>query len=287
MIKKQDDQEAERTGNVKNVESIELPPKLLSAETRGVILVGDYGSGKTEIAVNLALNLARSLDPNEKDRQVEEDRQDKKDRKVAIADLDLVNPYFRCREAIEPLEQAGVRVVVPQGGHRFADLPILLPQVKGLLQSDDEVAVLDVGGDEVGSRVLAGLAPAFRLDVHELWFVINANRPFNDTPEGCLRTIQRIERVCSLRVSGLVSNTHLMQETTAQMVMQGAAMSEVVSKMLALPLRAVAVMAQISDQVSVDHPVLRMRRLMVPPWLRRDVMSNKRTGPDMFRLHSA
>ena len=88
----------------------------------GIILVGDYGSGKTEVAVNLALALAREPDG----------------RRVAIADLDLVNPYFRCREASEPLERAGIQVVMPRGGHQFADLPILLPGVKGLLQ-DSEV----------------------------------------------------------------------------------------------------------------------------------------------------
>ena len=93
----------------------------LSAATRAVILVGDYGSGKTEIAVNLALQLAAT-----------------QAYPIAIADLDLVNPYFRCREAVEPLERVGIRVVIPQGGHRFADLPILLPQVKGLLQNAHE-----------------------------------------------------------------------------------------------------------------------------------------------------
>ena len=241
----------------------------LSAATRCVILVGDYGSGKTEIAVNLALHLAAEGD-----------------RSLAIADLDLVNPYFRCREAVEPLEQAGVRVVIPQGGHRFADLPILLPQVKGLLQSDEHLAVLDVGGDEVGSRVLAGLAAAFRPEAHELWFVVNAKRPFNDTPQGCVATIHRIEGACGLRVSGLVPNTHLMQETTVEMVAEGVVLAETVASMLAVPVRMVAAMGTVADQLAVRHPVLRMRRLMVPPWLRRDSVQLGRTGPDAFRLRS-
>ena len=252
------------------METIELP-----AATRCAILVGDYGSGKTEIAVNLALCL------------VEEGRVAHVGGRVAIADLDLVNPYFRCREVAEPLVQAGIRVVIPQGGHRFADLPILLPQVKGLLQDDDHVAILDVGGDEVGSRVLAGLAPTFRPEVHELWFVVNANRPFNDTPEGCVETIRRIERASNLRVSGLVSNTHLMQETTAEMVVLGAALTETVAGMLDVPVRAVAIMASLVDHVLVSHPVLRMRRLMVPPWLRRPSTPHQHQRPDMFRLHSA
>ncbi len=242
----------------------------LTTATRCVILVGDYGSGKTEIAVNLALHLVESV-PG---------------RRIAIADLDLVNPYFRCREAVEPLEQKGVHVVIPEGGHRFADLPILLPQVKGLLQDDGRLSVLDVGGDEVGSRVLAGLSSAFRPGVHELWFVVNGNRPFNDTPEGCVRTVQRIERASGLRVSGLVPNTHLMNETTVEMVSEGVVLAERVAELLSVPVAMVAAMDSVADRLVVSHPVLRMRRLMVPPWLRREAAPLGETGPDAFRLRS-
>jgi len=239
----------------------------LTAAARCVILVGDYGSGKTEIAVNLALHLLAHA----------------QGRSVALADLDLVNPYFRCREALEPLEEAGVHVVVPLGGHRFADLPILLPQVKGLLQDNERWAVLDVGGDEVGSRVLAGISGAFRPEAHELWFVVNANRPFNDTPEGCVKTIRRIEAAAGIRVSGLVPNTHLMNETTVQMVTEGVVLAERVAELISVPVRLVAAMESVADELTVDHPVLRLKRLMVPPWLRRSAVE---LGPDAFRLRS-
>jgi hypothetical protein len=239
----------------------------LPTTARSIILVGDYGSGKTEIAVNLALLLATHAGA----------------RRVAIADLDLVNPYFRCREAIEPLERAGLRVVVPEGGHRFADLPILMPQVKGLLQDTASWSILDVGGDEAGSRVLANLASAFAPSVHELWFVVNANRPFNDTPDGCVRTVRRIEASTHLRVTGLVPNTHLMEETTTKMVMDGVALANDVAALLAVPVRLVAAMESVVASIDDDAfpvPLLRMRRIMVPPWVRRD---EPRTGPDAFR----
>ena len=239
----------------------------LPTTARSIILVGDYGSGKTEIAVNLALHLAAHA----------------QGRHVSIADLDLVNPYFRCREAAEPLERAGLRVVIPQGGHQFADLPILMPQVKGLLQDPTGWSVLDVGGDEAGSRVLINMAPAFDPAVHELWFVVNANRPFNDTPEGCVRTIRRIETSTKLRVSGLVPNTHLMEETTTKMVMDGAALAHEIEGLLDVPVRMVAAMESVVASVADDAfsvPLLRMRRMMVPPWLRRD---EPRAGPDAFR----
>jgi hypothetical protein len=221
-----------------------------------LVLVGDYGSGKTEVAVNLSLRLVAELPQ----------------RSLAIADLDLVNPYFRCREAHEPLEQAGIRVVMPGDGHQFADLPILLPQVKGLLQDPNVLGVLDVGGDEVGSRVLAGLAPHFDPARHAFWFVVNGRRPFCDTVEGCLAALRRIERASGWKVNGLVSNTHLMEETTPELVEEGLELARAVGAELAVPVAFVAVMNEVADQLDVERlgcPLLRMRRIMVPPWLRR------------------
>lgn len=225
-----------------------------------IILVGDYGSGKTEVAVNLALSLVRSAELV------------KDERSVAIADLDLVNPYFRCREAFEPLEQAGIRVVMPQGGHQFADLPILLPQVKGLLQDEKTVSVVDVGGDEVGSRVLAGLSPAFAPQRHHFLFVINGSRPFNDTPERCLTTIRRVEAAARIQVTGLVSNTHMIDETTPAMVLQGIQLAEAVAAGLGVEVTLVAAMEDVVAELQCDaipYPMLTMGRLMVPPWRRR------------------
>lgn len=237
----------------------------LSFLPRCVIIVGDYGSGKTEIAVNLALHLASFRNTIA---ELEH---------VTIADLDLVNPYFRCREAMELMEHDGIEVVVPPGGHRFADLPILLPQIKGLLQDDrpGRVSVLDVGGDEVGSRVLAGINQSFDPKTHGFWFVVNANRPFNDTVQGCVRAIRRIEGASGLRVTGLVSNTHMMADTTLEMVQQGIELSEQISELLGIPIILIGAMDGLAEQLSTSHPVLTMRRWMAPPWLRRgDVQLN-------------
>jgi hypothetical protein len=238
---------------------------------RSILLVGDYGSGKTEVAVNLSLGL------------VDQSR----NKKLAIADLDLINPYFRCREVREPLERQGIRVVMPGDGHQFADLPILLPEVKGLLQDEETLAVLDVGGDEVGSRVLAGLAPYVPVESTAFWFVLNGNRPFNDTVEGCLKTLRRIEGASGLRVTGVVSNTHLMDETTAQMVVDGQGLAEEVAAARGVPVVLIAAMESVAQKISpgaLHHPLLAMRRLMVPPWLRRE---DQGSGPARFRLGPA
>ena len=234
-----------------------------------VLMVGDYGSGKTEVSVNLVSHLARQQDPG---------------RNVAIADLDLVNPYFRSREAAEPLTELGIRVVIPPGAQRFADLPILLPEVKGLLERRDLLSVLDVGGDDVGSRVLASLVDAFDPSRHALWFVVNANRPFSDTVDGCVRAVRRIEGSSKLRVTGLVSNTHLMDQTTPEMVREGNELTIRVAQRLEIPIAFVAVMDTIAKQLDTDAlgaPVLVMQRLMVPPWLEP---RGTKAGPELFRI---
>ncbi len=234
-----------------------------------VLLVGDYGSGKTEIAVNLAFHLAA-----------------RSSRKIAIADLDLVNPYFRCREALEPMQAAGIRVVVPPGGQRFADLPILLPEVRGLLQDTSTFSILDVGGDEVGARVLAALAPSVDPSRHAFWFVLNTRRPFNEDASGCLKTIRRIEKAANLQVTGIVPNTHLMDETTPEMVIEGASIACQTAAELGVRVQFVAVMNTIAQKLApgaLEAPVLTMNRIMVPPWVRRDI---PKTGPGFLRTRA-
>ena len=86
-----------------------------------VIIVGNYGSGKTEVSINLAVNQKRAgVD-------------------VKIADLDLVNPYFRTREARKPLLKLGIEVVVPEEKYLQADLPILSPVVAGLIRQPGDL----------------------------------------------------------------------------------------------------------------------------------------------------
>jgi hypothetical protein len=252
---------------------------LAKSSVRSILLVGDYGSGKSEVAVNLALRLAAEMaesgDP----------------RRAAIADLDLVNPYFRCREARAPLEEAGIRVVMPGDGHQFADLPILLPQVKGLLQDEQTRSILDVGGDEVGARVLASLASFVVPSRTDFWFVLNRSRPFNDTLEGCERTISRVEAAAGMRVTGLVSNTHLMDETTSEMVLEGLRLAEEVAAARGVPVVLVTAMEPIAEKLPrelIAHPLLPLRRLLVPPWLRPERPSH--TTPvtrDPFRARGS
>jgi hypothetical protein len=218
---------------------------------RVVIITGNYGSGKTEVAVNWTLHLARSGVGS-----------------VSIADLDVVNPYFRCREASELLGSFGVRVIVPQGEHFHSELPIVLPEIKGLLQRDDGVAVLDVGGDDVGARVLRSFSGFFR--AHEMLQVVNAFRPFTDTVAGCLRIQDEIQESSGLRMTGIIANAHLMDETNADTILRGAELAAEVAERRGLRLRFVTALRPLADEVArrSGFPVLPLDRWMLPPWKR-------------------
>jgi len=232
---------------------------VVDADDRLIMVVGNYGSGKTEVAVNLALRLADQ------------------GRTVQIADLDLVNPYFRSREARRLMEAHGIRVVVPPGALADADLPIVLPEIQGMLAprdpADPGVTIFDVGGDDVGARALSAFRPVIREGTYELWQVLNARRPFTSTVEGCLAMQRSIESASRLTVTGLLANTHLIEDTTVEVVLEGWRLARDVASACGKPVRCVAVMDELADEprlAAIDVPLLRMRRRMLPPWLRSD-----------------
>jgi len=231
---------------------------------RVAIVTGNYGSGKTEVSVNWVLHLARIGVPG-----------------LTIADLDIVNPYFRCREASELMTSAGVRVIAPPGEQVHAELPILLPEIKGTLQRADGTALLDVGGDDVGARVLASFAGFF--GAHEMLQVVNAYRPFTDTLEGACRIAEEIEASSRLKMTGLISNAHLQDETTVDGILRGADLARRVGAARGLPLRFVTAPRALAAEVAarLPEPVLPIDRIMLPPWKRTSTTTAR--GQDRWR----
>lgn len=233
--------------------SSRLPPEIVVDGRRLLAIVGGYGSGKTEVSVNLALGLAAA------------------GATVQIADLDLVNPYFRCREARVLMAAAGIRVVVPPGSQAWADLPIVLPEIGGMLHPPEGTwSLFDVGGDDVGARALSAFRPQIREGEYDLLQVINSRRPFSDSVNACAVMRAAIEGASRLTVTGLIVNSHLCDETDADVVREGWELARDVSKAFDVPIRAVAVLDELADHedlLPIEAPILRMRRYMVPPWI--------------------
>lgn len=213
------------------------------------IITGHYGSGKTEYAVNLALHLAQERE------------------NVALADLDIVNPYFRSYEQAKRLEDAGIRVIVTSCGG-IADIPAINPEVMSVFQQEKWTGVLDIGGDPIGARVLARFAPQLKTSEFDLLFVLNANRPETKDVESALQYMQGIEAECRQKVTGIVNNTHLCGETTAEEILKGARLAQELSERTSLPVIHHAVQRKFVEQVQdkLSEPVLPMNIYMKKPW---------------------
>lgn len=216
-----------------------------------VVIVGSYGSGKSEVAVNLAVHHCRA------------------GMRVRMADLDLVNPYFRSREAEAQLTDLGIEVVLPPKPYVQSELPVINPLVAGLIRQPDGLAILDAGGDPVGAMVLAALGDAFSGRRCHVLQVINPLRPDTSAVAGCTQIRRRIEASAKLAVTGLIGNANLIDETTAQVIVDGYAFLKEVCAASGLPLAFVTVAEELLPQVGpaqFDCPVLTIRRQLVPPW---------------------
>lgn len=179
-----------------------------------IVIVGDYGSGKTEFSLNLAKSMAGKEE-------------------LALVDLDIVNPYFRSREATELLESWGVEVVYNRR-FRGADLPALSPRIDAVLSGPGTV-ILDVGGDG-GAVVLGRYRQQLLRQGAEIWQVVNCLRPFTSDSAGIREAALRIEGRSGLRVSALVNNTNLGRETVAEHVRLGATIAAQAAAEMGLPL---------------------------------------------------
>jgi hypothetical protein len=216
-----------------------------------IIIVGNYGSGKTEVAINLAVDRKNAgLD-------------------VRLADLDLVNPYFRTREARAVLARLGVDLVIPTTQYLQADLPMLIPQIAGMIRRPSELTLLDVGGDEVGATVLASLADVFKGQKPRMLQVVNPFRPYTDTVAGCAKIGSEIEAASKLPIDGIIGNANLIDETEPEHIYDGYKFVQKYAKQSGLPLEFITLAADMLTQVDVSAfncPVLNIRRQLVPPW---------------------
>lgn len=227
--------------------------ELVPDETRLTVVVGHSGSGKTEWAVNLALALQE------------------RGRPTALADLDVVNPYFRSRERQELLKKRGIRLVATSQACVDADVPAMPPELNTLLQDDRLYSVLDIGGGPGGVRVLGRYRPKLASVPHRMCFVLNANRPDTGTVEGALSSLRAIEAVVGLPVTHIVHNTHLCRETTVEDILAGAELARQVSSASGLPILCHVVHQSLLHRLpDMEEPVFPIRLYMNKPWETRE-----------------
>ena len=213
------------------------------------IITGHYGTGKTEFAVNLALRLADL------------------GHQVMVADLDIVNPYFRSRERRDLLQEAGIRLISSSQACSDADVPALPAELLTILENRDITGVLDIGGDPVGARVLARFNDKIITEDYQLIYVLNANRPEVRTPEAAIAYLRGIEATTSLTCTGIVNNTHLCGETTVEEIRKGARLAETVSRETGIPVLCHVAEARFAPELSdLSEPVFPISIQMKKPW---------------------
>ena len=191
---------------------------------RLTLFAGHYGSGKTNIALNWAYRLRDE------------------GRAVTVADLDIVNPYFRTKDAEDDLARRGIGLIVSEYANSNVDLPALPSQIYTLVDDRSTYGVLDIGGDDRGALALGRWVPSIIAeDDYDMLFVINKARPLTRTVEDTLEVYAEIEAACGLPFTGIVNNTNLGPETTAQTVLASMEYARAVARATGLPLKMTSV----------------------------------------------
>ena len=191
---------------------------------RVTLFAGHYGSGKTNIAVNYALKLRADGKP------------------VVIADLDIVNPYFRTKDSEKELIEAGIRLISSQYASSNVDLPALPQDVYSIVDNNTEYAVMDIGGDDRGAYALGRYADSLKKENnYEMFMVINMYRPLTRDVESTLEVMAEIEAACSMKFTAIVNNSNIGEETTEQDVLDSLGYADEVSKATGLPIRLTTV----------------------------------------------
>lgn len=203
---------------------------------RVTIFSGHYGSGKTNIAVNYAFWLKN------------------KGQSVSIADIDIVNPYFRTRDSAKELEKAGIELVALPFANSNVDLPSLPSEVYGLVQRRDKSVVIDLGGDERGALALGRFTPYIREEnSYDMFFVVNFFRPLTTTVDEAIEALNEIENAAGLKFTGIVNNSNIGSETTKEDILKTLERAEELSKKTGLPLVMTTVNEALFDAVSAPN----------------------------------
>jgi len=223
---------------------------------RTIAVTGALGSGKTEFVLNLAGGLKKNC------------------QKVVIADADIINPYFCIRQITKTLEQEGFSILNPPENAKWSDMSVINASIgKSIAETSAGLTdhlIIDVGGDAGGVKALKQFEPDILSVSHELILIVNAYRPKTSTPLGVERMAARMEALCGLKVAALVSNSHIMEPTTAEDVVRGLDVVLAAGENMNLPVLYATVVPELYGEVLVllkdSVPVWPLVRYMKRPW---------------------
>lgn len=210
------------------------------------ILTGHYGSGKSEVSVNLAIELSKCK------------------KNIVFADLDIINPYFRSNEAKNILENRGISVMTTKYANTNVDIPALTGELSRFLTDREITLVMDVGGDDAGARVVGRYRNEIPADDAIMYFVINCFRPETKSIDGVLTILDEVKEASRMEVGALINNSHLLDETTGSDIEKGIEFASEVSRRTGIPIALHAIMKSGLSKFSLpaNEPVLWMDKYM-------------------------
>jgi hypothetical protein len=219
-------------------------------DKRIAIFTGHFGSGKTEVAVNYALQTAG------------------RGKKTAIVDLDIVNPFFRTADARGILEAEGIRVITPVYANTNVDVPSLPPEISSMFEDRSYNVVIDVGGDDLGARAVSRYRDEIVREDYVHYFVVNTRRPMTRTPEEIVNMILEIQQSAGLKADMLVNNANMLGASTPELLAEASRILEAVSAELSIPVGIVSGMEEVLSRYSGDKGIdrLYMKKHIRLPW---------------------
>ncbi|HJB26174.1 MAG TPA: ParA family protein [Firmicutes bacterium] len=202
-----------------------------------IVVTGHYGSGKTNLSVNLAMDLRAQGE------------------KVVVVDLDIVNPYFRTADFVELFGSQGIEVINPEFANTNLDLPVVNPKIYSAFNQPDSYVIFDVGGDDDGAIALGQYAHLFSQHAYSMLYVVNRYRHVDPDVEEAVGLLRRIEASSRLKVTGIINNSHLSEETGPETVLESIRYAKEISSLSGVPLLGTAVKEDVAQALSgqVEH----------------------------------
>lgn len=215
-----------------------------------LVLTGNYGSGKTEAALNIAIRSSRFM-------------------KTTLVDLDIVNPYFRSGEKADELRNRGIRVLMPTFALTTVDIPALPPEIQSVFESDSEKVIFDVGGDDTGAAALGRYFPSFmsRRDETDVVLVVNCMRPLTKGIPEIVELAERIQARGRLKIDMILNNTNLAGRTTGEMIEEGENICLECAKRMGGIRVITSGYRSLLDRSVLSTPLFPIERYMKPDWM--------------------
>ncbi|MBE7069588.1 MAG: hypothetical protein E7386_03720 [Ruminococcaceae bacterium] len=208
------------------------------------IVIGAYGSGKSEIAVNMSLAQRKAWP----------------EKRLLIADLDIINPFYRSSDCAPALEEAGIRVISPMYAGSNVDAPVLPAEIFSIFDDETYTGVFDIGGEDMGATVLGSMRKRIENTDTQILMAVNTLRPFTSDPEQIAQMTAILSEAAGFKIDGYLHNTNLLEETTPEIIAEGEKIIEEASKLTGIPVVATCYMERVQVPEIKGHELFPMTR---------------------------